>query len=164
MSATSVRIKESVLANLRAQAEQLGVSMQSLVDDVLDRELSYGPHYALRPLALPTGLLPVADEAFTAAQASGSVLVLLYHDKSGTLATIAGEVKRVMPTTLELTIWQNGYTILIPRDTLRAWEVIDRAGKNTLSHIITAAILFQRFGAILHPQVTIPERAGHGLL
>ena len=30
--------------------------------------------------------------------------------------------------------------------------------------LITAAILFQRFGAILHPQVTIPERAGHGLL
>lgn len=164
MSATSVRIKESVLANLRAQAEQLGVSMQSLVDDVLDRELSYGPHYALRPLALPTGLLPAADEAFTAAQASGGVLVLLYHDKSGTLATIAGEVKRVMPTTLELVIWQNGYPILIPRDAIRAWEVIDRAGKNTLSHIITAAILFQRFGAILHPQVTIPERAGHGLL
>lgn len=164
MSATSVRIKESVIANLRAQAEQLGVSMQALVDDVLERELSYGPHFALRPLVLPTGLLPLADEAFSAAEANGSVLVLLYHDRTGTLASIAGQVKRVLPTSLELTIWQDGYPILLPRDAIRAWETIEARGKNTLSHVITAAILFQRFGAILHPQVTIPERARHGLL
>ena len=164
MSATSVRIKESVLADLRARAERLGVSMQSLVDDLLERELSYGPHFALRPLALPTGLLPAADEAFSAAQRDRGVLVLLYHDRSGALATLAGEVRRVLPTALELTIWQDGPPILVPRDAIRAWEVIDRAGKSTLSHVVTAAILFQRYGAILHPQVSIPERARHGLL
>lgn len=165
MSATSVRIKESVLANLRAQAEQLGVSMQSLVDDVLDRELSYGPHYALRPLALPTGLLPAADEAFNAAKENPRtpVMVVLYHDRSGSLASIAGQVTEVMPTTLQLRIWQNQPLILLPRDAVRAWYLLERDAAID-SRITSVVLAFQAYGAILHPLVTLANRRGHGLL
>ena len=165
MSTATVRVKESVLNSLRQQAERRGVSLQALVDEVLEREVTWGPQFGLRPFVLPVGLSPQADGDFQAALESRAVLFIMYTDRNGALVSLPGTVRSVLPTYIELSIWQDAELIRVPRDAIRLWQAIPSSA-NVFGEVIVAAKTCQRFGAVLHVSVTLDAktRADRGLL
>ncbi len=166
MSTTTVRVKDNLMVELKARADQQGISLQALVDEILEREVAYGPRFGLRPLALPTGLLPIADEQFAEARDAKDIAMLVYGDRNGGLTTLACTINEVRSTILEVVIWQGGLPMNVPRDAIRAWEFIPKNDRNVLNRVMVSALLFQRYGSVLHAHVTISaqDRLARGLM
>lgn len=143
----NVRIDATVAEQLAQRAQRLGVSRQQLVDQILAREALTGGW--TQPIALPPGLLPIADQLEGSDRNQHYVWLYRVRD-TDPITLVLGSIRQVLPTILYISPrGRPAYPIL--RAHLLAWQPYG-----------TEADLFDIIGpwiaegAWLHP--TVPSR------
>ena len=148
MASTNIRVDEQTAAYLKQQAERLGTSLSKLVGQVLDREAHFGPEYAIRPVHLPPGLLPSADELGKNG-GNGPYFAVLYEGPGRVPTAIVVKNRKLLALMWEVEVY-GSHMMLIPRATILGWIELSLEG-SFHAHAYLAMREMANWGASIHP-------------
>lgn len=118
----NIRIRDELVSRLRQEAERQGLSLQGLVNDILQREFVLGAPSASRPLIKPPGWSEQFED-LERSMGDSSIRWIVLYEVRGQFLIHFGHVVEVSPTDLVVRPegWRN---CAIPRWFLRSWQPV----------------------------------------